>query len=558
MSNIYWMAKHNLSTSLYNGVKDLLDFHGVESVSAIQKAKNAKYTSSDSVLDMQIALAKVVDEEIIEDMKASIYYSVMLDESTDRTTEKTLMLYVRYIKSNVSVTRFLSVLELSGGTADVIFTAVKTLFDMYDLDFSKCISISTDGASVMTGIRSGVTTKFSEQNPFIIKTHCIAHRLALASSQAANSINYLKKYQGTLNEVYKYYHHSCKHMSELKAMATIFDKAEKRFQEVFSTRWLSFEGSVSSLLHNFDILIGCLLVDEEGGNIVAGGLVRFISTYEFLAVSHFMGDVMGIVCRVSRVFQREDLTFSVIKDVIDPAYAAILGMKSTAGPKLESFLSEVPSEVQESGNFLFGGNLIKDSPSQRSNFESLRVKFIDQLVLNLQSRFPSQQIFQSLSIFDPQFVPSAGSQEMLSYGKEQVDYLCKHFGQAKGGHKALISEVHFREEWLMFKQVLPGYKGVRIDSALSSLLCKDSVAVDYPNVANFLSFCLVSALSSVDCERGFSRYNLIKTYLRNRLRVSSVNTLLNICLHPSDLRSFRFRRAFELWCKAKDRRILFY
>ena len=58
-------------------------------MSAIQKAKNAKYTSSDSVLDMQIALAKVVDEEIIEDMKASIYYSVMLDESTDRTTEKT-------------------------------------------------------------------------------------------------------------------------------------------------------------------------------------------------------------------------------------------------------------------------------------------------------------------------------------------------------------------------------------------------------------------------------------------------------------------------------------
>ncbi|CAC5413209.1 DAW1 [Mytilus coruscus] len=239
-------------------------------------------------------------------------------------------------------------------------------------------------------------------------------------------------------------------------MATIFDKAEKRFQDVFSTRWLSFEGAVSSLLHNFDILIGCLLVDEEGGNIVAGGLVGFIYTSEFLAVSHFMGDVMGIVCRVSRVFQREDLTFSVVKDVIDPACAAILGMKSTAGPRLESFLPEIPSEVQDSGNFLFDGNLIKDSSSHRSNFESLRVKFSDQLVLNLQSCFPSQQIFQSLSIFDPQFVPSLGSQELLSYGKEQVDFLCIHFGQDKGSHKALISEVHFREEWLMFKQVLTG------------------------------------------------------------------------------------------------------
>ena len=153
---------------------------------------------------MQIALAKAVDEEIFEDMKASTYYSVMLDESTDRTTEKNLNI-IRTLHKIKYVCRFLSVLELSGGTTVAIFTAVKTLFDIYDLDFSKCISISTDGASEMTGMRSCVTIMFSEQNFFIIKTHSIAHRLPSESSQAANSINYLKKKQGSLNEVYKYY-----------------------------------------------------------------------------------------------------------------------------------------------------------------------------------------------------------------------------------------------------------------------------------------------------------------------------------------------------------------
>jgi hypothetical protein len=44
---------------------------------------------------------------------------------------------------------------------------------------------------------------------------------------------------------------------------------------------------------------------------------------------------------------------------------------------------------------------------------------------------------------------------------------------------------------------------------------------------------LVSAVSSVDCERSFSRYNLIKTNIRNRLK-------------------------FQVWCSAKDRRILNY
>jgi hypothetical protein len=150
-------------------------------------------------------------------------------------------------------------------------------------------------------------------------------------------------------------------MSELKDMVLFFDKAEKRFQEVFGTRWLSFEGVVGALLQNIDILVGCFLSDEEGGNIVACGLVKFISTFEFLAVSHLVADVMGIVCGVSRVFQKEDLTFTVVKEALGPACSAILYMKSSAGPMLQSFLDKVPSDVEESGQFLFNGNLIKYS-----------------------------------------------------------------------------------------------------------------------------------------------------------------------------------------------------
>lgn len=150
------------------------------------------------------------------------------------------------------------------------------------------------------------------------------------------------------------------------------------------------------------------------------------------------------------------------------------------------------------------------------------------------------------------------SQDLLCYGKGQVDFLCRHFGQDRSGHKALISEVHFREEWLMVKHVLTGYQGVRMSSSLSSLLAKDNFSSDYPNVSKFFTICLLSAVSSVDCERGFSRYNLIKTNIRNRLKVSSVNTIVKICLHPSTLKTFNFRRAFQVWCSAKDRRILNY
>ena len=72
------------------------------SVSKLRKAKNAQYNSWVSVSDMQVALQKVVDdEELIEDLKISEYFSVVLDESTDRSTEKTFKMICLLFKKQL-------------------------------------------------------------------------------------------------------------------------------------------------------------------------------------------------------------------------------------------------------------------------------------------------------------------------------------------------------------------------------------------------------------------------------------------------------------------------
>ena len=47
----------------------------------------------------------------------------------------------------------------------------------------KLFGMATDGASVMTAVRSGVATCMKKRNSFMLTTHCIAHRLALASGE---------------------------------------------------------------------------------------------------------------------------------------------------------------------------------------------------------------------------------------------------------------------------------------------------------------------------------------------------------------------------------------
>ena len=80
---------------------------------------------------------------------------------------------------------------------------------------------------------------------------------------------------------------------------------------------------------------------------------------------------------------------------------------------------------------------------------------------------------------------------------------------------------------------------------------------NYPNILRLAKIALVTPVSTAVCERGFSRYNLIKT--RACLKVSSVSRLMSIAVEGpelDDLDQFNFNLAFDIWCSMKQRRLL--
>ena len=56
---------------------------------------------------------------------------------------------------------------------------------------------------------------------------------------------------------------------------------------------------------------------------------------------------------------------------------------------------------------------------------------------------------------------------------------------------------------------------------------------------------LVAPVSTVDCERGFSRQNLIKTCMRNSVDVETVDRQMRISIDGPDLKYFPFDKAFS-------------
>ena len=64
---------------------------------------------------------------------------------------------------------------------------------------------------------------------------------------------------------------------------------------------------------------------------------------------------------------------------------------------------------------------------------------------------------------------------------------------------------------------------------------------------------MVLPLSSVECERSFSKMNLIKTKLRNQLEEDTLDNLMFISIVGKDIEKMNFNVPIENWKIGKKR-----
>jgi len=76
----------------------------------------------------------------------------------------------------------------------------------------------------------------------------------------------------------------------------------------------------------------------------------------------------------------------------------------------------------------------------------------------------------------------------------------------------------------------------------------------FPEWIKAASILLCTPITSVDCERRFSKANLVKTAIRNALKAEHLNTCVRIASCGHDVADYDFKLALEAWVGEKDRR----
>lgn len=249
---MYYLNKDEIAHATnFSGLKELYVMLGNDTLTQLKKSGNTNYESEQIMGEIVEAIGVTMEEEILCEVNDSPFYSIILDEATDISVSKHLGICVQYIDKNATIrVRNLKLLQITRGTVDVIVDSLITYLNSkapVTVDINKLASCATDGASVMVGCESGVTTRLKPVVPTLIATHCSAHRLSLAACDASNASSMIQRFQRILNQIYVFFSRSSVRTAELSEMQRVLNEPHLKLQRPTETRWLSHQNAVDAL-----------------------------------------------------------------------------------------------------------------------------------------------------------------------------------------------------------------------------------------------------------------------------------------------------------------------
>ena len=541
----------------------------MEKVLGISQLKHFSHRSQGSVREIYLTLGDTVKQNLLKRARNAKSFGLLMDEVTDISVSSQLISFIQFWddESSSMTTMFLSsqnVLEdFSSCNSEAITELVKKELSASDLDISKLMGLSTDGASVMIGKTNGVAAKLRQSNDKLLNMHCVCHRLALGCTDSCQELKFIKEVEDVLRQLWYYFHNSPKKTAcflkcqiELKKVSLSHSEKTKkllakRLKKACQTRWLSFDASVTAALQSYEAI---LLSLQEIDDATAIGLISKLKSVKFLGALYILNAILPVLSSLSKQFQAGNFHFSMIRPAVNQAISTLATLKETGEP-LQKLQADIDSFTRISDDL----QLRKDTGRQ---LETLLANYVDALTTNIKDRLGnSPKVIEAYAIFDPLLLPSSDEDSFKEYGKVEVKIIANHFfpGDEDKMTKLLC-------QWSQVKFFLSGRKlqipaGNQSSTFFMSFMLKNK-GIFHPSMFEELLFVAEVGLS-LPCsnawpERGGSVINITKTKFRNRLSNEMLNALMQVSVNaPESVKCNEVvKSAVANWLKQKPRKKL--
>ena len=178
------------------------------------------YTSHEPQNELIECITEEVRQEIQRRMDNSRFVSVMMDDTSDTSNVEQSVVSVRLINDGEVEEHMLGLMDASDdqsadGLTDILLQTLKKYKVEPETSGERLVGQSYDGAATMSGELNGVQRQIQGNFPAAYYNHCVAHRMSLCASRSASKIPQVAKFFGTTDKLISFFRSSPKRTRHL-------------------------------------------------------------------------------------------------------------------------------------------------------------------------------------------------------------------------------------------------------------------------------------------------------------------------------------------------------
>lgn len=504
------------------------------------------------------AMSGRVMEEIVTEIKAAKYFSIILDCTPDVSHQEQMSAIIRIVKFNDMPEikeHFIGFLMADESTGESLANLILKKLNEHNLPFGDCRGQAYDNGANMRGKHKGVQARLLVVNPRAFFVPCGAHTLNLVVSDAAKASIVAISYFGYLQKIYVLFSASVQRWAILKEHVPI---SVKSWAE---TRWESRIKSVEALRYQAAGVREALLEVRDkatDGNIriEAQSLAEEVGSYHFSVCSVVWYDILAKIQHVSKLMQSSEMQLDVAVDLLGKTQRFLADYRVTGFAAAQATAKEICDGMNVAATLK---QKRLRSTKRQFDYESCDEPFTDALK-RLEVTFFNTVVDAAKSSIEERFVCLSEVRDKFSVLKnftnlthDELSTQCETLSAALTTNSD--PDINGRElaQELTNLPQLPSPNMSLLD--FLSFIHTQHLKEVYPNLWTALRIALTLPVTVASAERSFSKLKLIKTYLRSTMSQERLTGLAILSVNHKISERISYNDVINDFAAMKARRV---
>jgi hypothetical protein len=518
--------------------------------------KNASYISKTTQNEIIDCCGEVIIEKIVTKIKASKFFTIMADETTDVSIKEQLSICIRYFnttdcKIEEDFIKFVDVEDLTG---ESLARTILQELGKLNIDLTYCRGQAFDGSSNMSGIFKGVQARISKLQPLATYSHCTNHRLNLAISKAC-SVASIRNAIGVISSMATFFRDSAARFQSLEEEMHgnhNFQARKHGLKKLCETRWIERHEAVLTFIEHLPALPTVLeaIANSPGGKgSNAFAFLHSILSSEFLISVVVLAEVFGITLPLARKLQAEYMDVLSAAKLVETTIQTLQEKRDNSAETFKELYHQSIKMAEEMGTVIQKPrttNLQKN----RSNIQTetaedyyrmtVYIPFLDFIISELNTRFPKT--------------------EMECVGKLQ------HLLSSKLNDECINDIL---QGAVKYKDDLPCYSALKGELLIWKNMWKSNpdkkmpshpaeaykFSESLPNIQVLLQLLCTLPVTTTTAERSFSTLRRLKTYLRSTMTEDRLNGLALLHVHQDISNVLKAEEVLDVYIRKHKRKL---